>query len=133
VSAQLSQSPFLNILSSRKVRGILKDLNRSADEPLTERIAREVCQHAGSKAVVAGSIGALRKDYMLGLKVVDCNTGNVLAEAQEQAPDKETVLKALDEAAITIRKRMGESLSSVQKYATPVAEATTASLDAWKL
>jgi serine/threonine protein kinase len=133
LSVELSQSPFLNILSNRRVRAILKDLKRSADEPLTEGVAREVCRDAGSKVVVAGSIGVLRNDYILDLKAVDCNTGSVLAEAQEQAPDKETVLKALDEAAMRVRKQMGEPISSVQKYATPVAEATTASLEAWKL
>jgi serine/threonine protein kinase/DNA-binding winged helix-turn-helix (wHTH) protein len=132
LSAQLSQSPFLNVLSDRKVRGTLKEMNRSADEPLTEEAAREVCRHAGSKAMVIGSIGHLLKDYILGLKAVNCNTGNVLAEAQERVPDKEAVLKALDEAVITVRKQMGEPFSSVRTYATPLAEGSTQSLEAWK-
>jgi tetratricopeptide (TPR) repeat protein len=132
LSSQLSQSPFLNVLSNRKVRAVLKEMNRSADEPLTEDVAREVCRHAGSKAMVTGTIGHLPKDYILGLKAVDCNMGNVLAEAQERAPDKDAVLKALNEAAITIRKQMGEPLSSVRKYATPLGEGSTQSLEAWK-
>jgi serine/threonine protein kinase/DNA-binding winged helix-turn-helix (wHTH) protein/tetratricopeptide (TPR) repeat protein len=132
LSAQLSQSPFFNVLSNRKVRAVLKEMNRSADESLTEDAAREVCRHAGSKAVVTGSIDHLHKGYILGLKAVNCNTGNVLAEAQERMPDKETVLKALDEAAITVRKQMGEPLSSVQKYAMPSPEGSTQSLEAWK-
>jgi serine/threonine protein kinase len=132
LTVQLSQSPFLNILSNRKVRGTLKEMNRSTNEPLTEDAAREVCQRTGSKAMLAGSIGGLGKEYILGLKAKDCNTGNILAEAQEQATSREAVLKALDEAAIAIRKQMGESLSSVQRYATPLAAATTPSLEAWK-
>jgi len=132
LSAQLSQSPFLNVLSNRKVRGTLKEMNRSANEPLTEDVSRQVCQRAGSKAMLTGSIGLLNKEYMLGLKAVDCNTSDVLAEAQERAPNKEVVLKALDEAGVTIRRKMGEPVSSVQKYATPLAEATTPALEAWK-
>jgi serine/threonine protein kinase/Flp pilus assembly protein TadD len=132
LSAQLSQSPFFNVLSNHKVRGTLKEMNRSADEPLTQEAAREVCRHAGSKAMVIGSIGHLLKDYILDLRAVDCNTGNVLAEAQERAPDKEAVLKALDEAAIAARREMGEPLSSVRKYATPLAEGTAQALEAWK-
>jgi tetratricopeptide (TPR) repeat protein len=107
-------------------------MNRSANEPLTEDVAREVCRHTGSKAMVTGFIDRLQKDYILGLKAVDCNSGDVLAEAQERAPDKDTVLQALDEAAMMVRKQLGEPLRSVEKYATPVAGATTPSLEAWR-
>jgi serine/threonine protein kinase/tetratricopeptide (TPR) repeat protein len=132
LSAQLWQSPFVNLLPNRKVRGVLNELKRSADEPLTGEVAREVCQHTGSKGVVSISLGTINNKYILGLKVKDCNTGNILAEAEEQAEGKEAVLKALDEAAIDVRKQMGEPLSSVQRYAVPLAEATTSSLEAWK-
>ena len=132
LAAQLSQSPFLNVLPNRKVRGPLKELNRSANEPLTLDLSREICRQAGSKAVVAGSISHLYMAYILELKAVECGSGNLLAEAQERSPDKATVLKALDEAAVAIRKQMGEPVRSVQKYAAPLAEATTPSLEAWK-
>jgi tetratricopeptide (TPR) repeat protein len=82
--------------------------------------------------MLAGSIAGLGSQYVIGLKAVNCNTGDVLAEAQEQAAGKEAVLKALGAAAVTLRSKLGESLSSVQKYATPVEEATTPSLDALK-
>jgi serine/threonine protein kinase/Flp pilus assembly protein TadD len=131
-SAQLSQSPLVSLLATRKIRGALKELNRSASEPLTENIARQVCQQAGSKAVVAGTIGEFHKRYMLAVKIRDCNTGSILAEAQEQAEGKDEVLKAVDEAAITLRKQMGEPSSSVQKYAAPLAENSPQSLEAWK-
>ena len=81
---------------------------------------------------MTGSIAGLGNQYVIGLKAVNCNTGDVLAEAQEQAAGKESVLKALDAAAISLRGRLGESLSTVQKYATPVEEATTPSLEALK-
>jgi tetratricopeptide (TPR) repeat protein len=42
------------------------------------------------------------------------------------------VLKALDAAAVSLRSKLGESLSTVQEYATPLADATTPSLDALK-
>ena len=97
---------------------------------LTPEVAREVCQRTGSKAMVTGSIAELGSQYVIGLKAVDCDTGDVLAEVQEQAAGKEAVLKALDAAAISLRSKLGESLSSVQKYATPLEEATTPSLEA---
>ena len=132
LSIQLEQSPFLNVLSDRKVAGTLKLMNRSGAEPLTEDVAHEVCLRTNSKAMLTGSITELGSQYVIGLKAVDCNTGDVLAEAQEQAGDKEAVLKALDRAAVSLRSKLGESLSSVQKYATAVAEATTPSLEALK-
>ena len=127
---QLEQSPFLDLISERKVNGALKLMGRSAGEPLTPEVAREVCQRTGSKAMVMGSIAGLGSQYVIGLKAVNCDTGDVLAEAQEQAAGKEAVLKALDRATVSVRSNLGESLSSVQKYATTLEEATTPSLEA---
>ena len=132
LSVQLEQSPFLDLVSDRKVNETLKLMGRPAGDRLTPEVTHEVCQRTGSKAMLTGSIAGLGSQYVIGLKAVNCNTGDVLAEAQEQAAGKEAVLKALDAAAVSLRGKLGESLSSVQKYATPVEEATTPSLEALK-
>ena len=130
LSVQLEQSPFLDLVSERKVNETLKLMGRSTGDRLTPEVTRELCLRTGSRAMLSGSIAALGSQYVIGLKALDCNTGDVLAEAQEQAASKEAVLKALDAAAVSLRSKLGESLSSVQKYATPVEEATTPSLEA---
>jgi tetratricopeptide (TPR) repeat protein len=132
LSVQLEQSPFLDLVSERKVNRTLKLMGRQAGDRLTPEVTREVCQRTGSKAMIAGSITGLGSQYVIGLQAVNCETEDVLAEAQEQAAGKEAVLKALDAAAVTLRRKLGESLNSVQKYATPVEEATTPSLEALK-
>ena len=132
LSVQLEQSPFLALLSEQRVNETLKLMGRAAGDRLTPEVTREVCLRAGSKAMLTGSIAGLGSQYVIGLKAVNCNTGDVLAEAQEQAAGKEAVLKALDAAAVSLRGKLGESLSTVQKYATPVEEATTPSLEALK-
>jgi eukaryotic-like serine/threonine-protein kinase len=130
LSVQLEQSPFLDLISERRVNETLKLMGRPAGERLTPEVTHEVCQRTGSKAMLTGSIAGLGSRYVIGLKAVNCNTGDVLAEAQEQAAGKEAVLKALDAAAVSLRSNLGESLSSVQKYATPLEEATTSLLEA---
>jgi eukaryotic-like serine/threonine-protein kinase len=105
-------------------------MGRAAGDQLTVEVAREVCLRTASTAMLSGSIARLGSQYVIGLQVVGCNTGDVLAAAQEQAANKEGVLKALDAAAISLRGKLGESLSSVEKYATPLAQATTPSLEA---
>jgi DNA-binding winged helix-turn-helix (wHTH) protein/tetratricopeptide (TPR) repeat protein len=132
LSVQLEQSPFLNLLSDRRVNDTLKLMGRSAGDRLTPDVTREVCRRTNSKAMLTGSIAGLGSQYVIGLKAVNCNTEDVLAEAQEQAAGKEAVLKALDNAAVSLRSKLGESLTSVEKYATPLQEATTPSLDALK-
>ena len=132
LSVQLEQSPFLALVSDRRVNETLKMMGRPPGDRLTPEVTQEVCQRTASKAMVTGSIAALGSQYVIGLKAVNCNTGDVLAEAQEQAAGKEAVLKALDAAAVSMRSKLGESLSSVQKYATPLEEATTPSLEALK-
>ena len=132
LSVQIEQAPFLYLLSDIKVNATLKLMGRAAGDRLTPEVTREVCLRTASTAMLTGSIARLGSQYVIGLKVVSCNNGDVLAEAQEQAAGKEAVLKALDAAAISLRSRLGESLSSVQKYATPLEEASTPSLEALK-
>ncbi len=106
LSVQLEQSPFLALVSERRVNETLKLMGRSPDDRLTANVTREVCQRTGSKAMLNGSIAGLGSQYVIGLKAVNCNTGEVLAESQEQAAGKESVLKALDAAAVSLRRRM---------------------------
>ena len=133
LSVQLEQSPFLDLLSERKVNETLKLMGRPVTDRLTPEVTREVCQRTGTKAMLTGSIAALGSQYVIGLKAVNCSTGEVLAQTQERVSGKEAVLNALDSAAVSLRSKLGESLSTVQKYATPLEEATTPSLEALKV
>jgi eukaryotic-like serine/threonine-protein kinase len=128
----LGQSPFLNILSEDKVRKTLQEMTRSPDERLTPDLAREVCQRAGCKAYLSGSIAALGAQYVIGLEALSCMSGEVLAREQVTAPGKEQVLPALGRVASKLRSELGESLSSVQKFDVPLEEATTNSMEALK-
>jgi serine/threonine protein kinase/tetratricopeptide (TPR) repeat protein len=132
LAVSLGQSPFLNILSEDKVRQTLQQMTRSPSERLTQDLAREVCQRAGSKAYLAGSIAALGTQYVIGLEALNCASGDVLAREQVTATGKEQVLPALGQAATKLRNEVGESLSSVQKFDVPLAQATTNSLEALK-
>ena len=107
-------------------------MSRPAGTKLTPEVAREVCQRAGSKAYIAGSIASLGSEYVLGLKAVNCQSGDMLAQEQVTAASKEKVLNALGEAASKLRGELGESLATVQKLDIPLAEATTPSLEALK-
>jgi serine/threonine protein kinase/tetratricopeptide (TPR) repeat protein len=132
LSVQLSQSPFLNLLPEQKVSETLKLMGRTPGERLTREVAREICVRTNSKAMLSGSISSLGSQYVIGLKAVNCNSGDALAQEQVEAAAKEEVLKALDKAATSLRAKLGESLSSVQKYDAPVEQATTPSLEALK-
>jgi serine/threonine protein kinase/Flp pilus assembly protein TadD len=128
----LRQSPFLNILSDSRVGETLKLMTRPVNTPLTPDVAREVCERAGSKAYTAGRIATLGSAYVLGLKAVNCQSGDTLAQAQVTAPAKEQVLDALGEVAAKLRSELGESLATVQKFDVPLPQATTPSLEALK-
>ena len=132
LNISLRQSPFLNLLSNGAVSKTLKLMTRPAGTKLTPEVARELCQRTSSKAYIAGSIGSLGSEYVLGLKAVNCQSGDTLAEEQVTAASKEKVLDALDEAASKLRGELGESLDTVQKFDVPLAEATTSSLEALK-
>ena len=130
LNISLRQSPFLNVLSDSEVAKTLQLMTRPADTNLTPEVAREVCQRADSKAYIAGSIGSLGSEYVLGLKAVNCQNGDTLAQEQVTAASKEKVLDALGEAASKLRGELGESLATVQKFDVPLEQATTSSLEA---
>ncbi len=132
LTVSLRQSPFLNVLSAGEVARTLRLMTRPADAKLTPDLARELCLRAGSKAYVAGSVNTLGSQFVLGLKAVNCQDGNTLAQQQATAASKEKVLAALGEAASGLRGELGESLATVQKFDVPLEQATTSSLEALK-
>ncbi len=132
LNVSLRQSPFLNLLSESQVAKTLQHMTLPAGTKLTPEISREVCLRAGSKAYIAGSIGSLGSEYVLGLKAINCQNGDTLAQEQISAPRREKVLEALGTAATRLRGGLGESLATVQKFDVPLEEATTSSLEALK-
>ncbi len=132
LSTELEQSPFLNILPDRKVAETLKLMGRSAEERVSEKIALEVCERTQSKAVLSGAIASLGSQYVLGLEAVNCSSGDTIAREQDQAERKEDVLKAVSRAGTRLRKKLGESLSTIQRFDAPLEQATTSSLEALK-
>ena len=132
MAVQLQQSPYLSLITDDRIQQVLQEMGQPADARLTPAVAREICERTASTAVLDGSIAPLGSQYVLSLRAMDCQNGKVLAEEQVQAARKEDVLNALDQMAGQFRKQVGESLSTVEKYDTPLIEATTPSLEALK-
>jgi DNA-binding winged helix-turn-helix (wHTH) protein/tetratricopeptide (TPR) repeat protein len=132
LSIQLAQSPFLDILSDRKVGETLRLMGRSPGGRVTSDVAQEICERTGSKAVLDGSISRLGSQYLLSVNAINCSTGDSLARGQAQAEKKEEILSALGGLSTNLRLKLGESFSMVEKFDTPLVQATTPSLDALK-
>ena len=132
LSVQLEQSPFLSIISDQQIQQTLQMMGQKPDARLTPEIARELCQRTASAAVLDGSIAQIGTPYLLTLKTVNCSNGETLASTEAQASDKNHVLDALGKTASEMRNKLGESLSTVQKFDTPLEQATTPSLEALK-
>ena len=130
LAVQLDQSPFLNLLSEDRIQQTFQMMGQAADARLTPDAAREICVRTSSAAVLDGSIAQLGNQYLLTLKAVGCANGQLLASTEAQARDKNDVLAALGKISSAIRKQLGESLGSVQKYDTPIEQASTSSLEA---
>ena len=132
LAVQLEQSPFLSLISDERIRHTLKLMSKPADARLTPEVSREICERTASTGVLDGSISSLGNQYVLTLRARDCRTGDVLDQEQVQAARKEDVLNALSKIASTFRARVGESVKTVKEHNTPLAEATTPSLEALK-
>jgi serine/threonine protein kinase/Flp pilus assembly protein TadD len=132
ISVQLAQSPFLSILSTARTRATLRLMAKPLNTNLTPDVASDLCQRAGGKAYISGSIASLGSEYVIGLEATNCKTGDPIAQEQVTAENKEQVLKALSQAAAKLREKLGESLSTVEKFDAPLDQATTPSLEALK-
>jgi Flp pilus assembly protein TadD len=127
---KLQESPFLDILPEDQMRETLKLMGRSPDERVAQGLARDICQRAGAKAMIAGSISQLGSRYVLSLNALNCSSGALISATQAEAASKDQVLSALSQSATELRGKLGESLPSLQKYNTPIEQATTSSLEA---
>jgi hypothetical protein len=132
LTVSLRQSPFLNLLSDSEIAKTLQLMTRPASTKLTPEVVRELCQRAGSKAYLAGSIASLGSEYVIALKAANCQNGETLAQELVTASSKEKALDALGEAASKLRGELGESLATVQRFDVPLEQATTSSLEALK-
>ena len=132
LAVQLEQSPYLNIVPDQTIRKALQFMGRSSEERVTGNVAREICEREHIKAMLSGSIASLGSQYVVALDATNCATGDSLAREQVTAATKEAVLPAVGKAASSLRGKLGESLASIQKFDTPVTEATTSSLEALK-
>jgi len=130
LSAQLEQSPFLNLVSDQRIAQALSLMGQPKDARLTHELAREVCQRTASAAALDGSIAQVGTRYLLTLRALECSTGETLASTTAQAGDKNHVLDALGTIASETRSKLGESLASIQKYDVPPENVTTPSLEA---
>jgi serine/threonine protein kinase len=131
LAVDLEQSPFLNVLSDRRMGETLRLMGRTPNDRVTREVAQEICLRTGSKAILPGSISRLGSQYLVGLEAVNCGNGDTLSKEQAQASSKEDVMRALGNVASGLRTKLGESLASVQKFNVPI-EATTSSLEALK-
>ncbi len=132
LAVDLEQSPYLNVFPEQKVRQTLQLMGRTPDERITGDVGREICQRVGIRAMLNGSIANLGSQYVITLDAVNAGSGESLAREEVQAGSKESVLNSLHQAGSSLRKKLGESLASVQKYDKPLSEATTSSLEALK-
>jgi tetratricopeptide (TPR) repeat protein len=133
LAVELGQSPFLSLIPDQRVRGTLHLMGRAEDTAVIGDIAREVCERTFSAAVVQGSISRLGSEYVLGLRATNCRTGDALFDEQVQSARKDEALNSLSQVARKFRTRAGESLGTIKEHSTPLIEATTPSLEAWKL
>lgn len=132
LAVQLEQSPYLNIFPEARVRETLRYMGRSADERISSAIGREICQRQGIKALLTGSIAGLGTHYVIALEAINAQTGETLAREQAEADSKERVLKVVGAAASSLRRSLGESLNSIERFDAPIEQATTTSLEALK-
>jgi tetratricopeptide (TPR) repeat protein len=130
LAVQLEQSPFLNIMPESRIRKALSFMGKQPNERITDDVAREIGQREGTKAVLTGAISSLGSSYVITLSALNAQTGDSFAREQSEAPNKEQVLKALDNGASSLRAKLGESLGSVKQFAKPLEQATTSSLEA---
>ncbi len=128
----LSQSPFVSVVSPARLRQTLTEMKHSPDQPMTAAIAREVCERTNSQAVLRGSVARLGEHYLLTEEATSCVNGTVLAEAKYEASAAQDLPNTVNRIAESLRRKLGESRRSIERFDTPLFSGNTASLEALK-
>lgn len=132
VTVKLGESPHFNLLNEPNQRAVLRLMERPATEKLVPPMDREVCQRAGAKVVIGGSIVALGNRYVITLDARNCLTGDVVAHQEKRVTSRDQVIASLGTMVPPFRRALGESLATIQQFDTPIEQATTPSLSALK-
>ena len=127
---KLEESPFLSLFSEANVHETLRMMRHDPNERVTPELGIEICKRQGIKAVVVPEIAAVGNTYLITLEAIDARNQKTVARRQEVAESKEKVVAALGKAGSQLRRQLGESLTSLEKYNAPLDLATTSSLDA---
>ena len=130
LEVKLTESPFLSLLSDADVASTMRMMRRKPDERVTQDLGVEICKRRGLKALVVPEIAAIGATYVITLDAIDAHSQKLIARQQVEADKKDQVVAALGKAGSELRKRLGESLSSLQKFDAPLDLATTSSLEA---
>lgn len=130
LALQLEQSPYLRVVSEERVREELRFMDRRPAQALTREVARDVCRRVGAKAVIAGSLAKIGSHYVIGLEGSNCETGEILVRQQVEVSGAQEVVSGMGRAASGVRRRLGESITSIKRTDVPIAQATTGSLEA---
>ena len=130
LAVELEQSPFLSLVSDRRIHQTLQMMKLQPETKLTPSISQEICQRINGAVVLGGSIAQIGAEFSLILRAEACLNGESIASTKAQAQDKTHVLEALGKASYEMRKKLGESLATIEKFNTPLEEATTSSLEA---
>jgi DNA-binding winged helix-turn-helix (wHTH) protein len=130
LEVKLTESPFLRLFPEADVRRTMATMRHDPKERVTQELGIEICKRQGLKAVVVPEVDAFGSKYLITLEAIDARNQRTIARRQEEAASKDKVIAALGKAASQMRKQLGESLSSLEKYDAPLALATTSSLEA---
>ena len=126
----LEESPFVVLLSQSQVDATLTDMQRKASDSLTHPLAVEVCERNNAQATLQGAIARLGQSFVLTFEAASCVSGKRIAASKVEVASKDEVLEALDRGADSLRRQLGESSASRERYETPIARSTTSSLEA---
>jgi eukaryotic-like serine/threonine-protein kinase len=132
LSIHLEQSPFLSVVSREEERAMLRLMTKAPADRLAGPVAREACQRIGAKAMIEGTIAPVGSHYVVGLDALNCESGATIGSEQAEASSREQVLTVLGAAASRLRRKLGESLPTVQRFDKPLEQATTSSLEAFQ-
>jgi DNA-binding SARP family transcriptional activator/TolB-like protein len=125
----LSQSPFVTVLTPRQVRSTLVRMERRPEIAVDDSVAREIALRMGVKAFVTDSVARAADAYTVTVQLVGARSGDVLAVYREHASDSTRLIDAVDRASKQLRYRIGESLRALRDL-PPLSTEMTASLAA---
>jgi len=128
----LTESNYLNVVSSQRLYDILKLLGREGEKKIDRDVATAVAMKARCRWMLLGNILQARPRLIITSQLVDVASGSAIASQRISGEADDNIFTLVDKLAVEIKNDLALPAAAMKEPDRPVADVTTHSAEAYR-